>query len=100
MVDHPGDITVIPVDSSGDVITVRQFRYPLCRKRWRYRQASSNTGGPIRVRNRELSEETGVRRAPYKSRLHLYLSGFQPRNTSYFLALDLTYGCAHDETSC
>lgn len=44
VVDHPGGVTIIPVDSSGDVIAVRQFRYPFMQERWKSRRASLNTG--------------------------------------------------------
>ena len=62
VVEHPGGVGVLPIDSNGDILLVEQFRYP-------YKEATleipagkrnSKEEDPLECGKRELREETGV----------------------------------------
>ncbi|MFH2202562.1 MAG: NUDIX hydrolase [Elusimicrobiota bacterium] len=58
--DHPGAAAVVPFTSDGEVVLVRQFRYPIGRVTIEI-PAGKLDGGelPLRCAKRELTEETG-----------------------------------------
>jgi len=99
VVDHPGGVTIIPVDSSGNVITVRQFRYPLMEETLEVPAGKLEYGeDPYECAIRELSEETGVSAGRIINLGCIYTSpGFSREILHIFLALDLCYGCAHPD---
>ena len=47
-IDHPGAAAVIPVLPRDRVVLVRQFRYPIGRRRWRYPPGSWIRGNHLR----------------------------------------------------
>lgn len=61
VVEHPGGITVIPVEEDGTVWCVRQFRYPIGREMLETPAGKLERGeDPAECAVRELSEETGL----------------------------------------
>ena len=60
VVEHPGGVTVLPVDDRGICYMVRQFRYPFSRMMLEAPAGKLEPGEePIGCAARELSEETG-----------------------------------------
>ena len=99
VVEHPGGVTIIPVDSSGDVIAVRQFRYPFMQETLEVPAGKLEYGeDPYEGAIRELSEETGVCAGRIINLGCIYTSpGFSREILHIYLALDLSYGCAHPD---
>lgn len=60
VVEHPGGVTVLPVDENGLCTMVRQFRYPFGRMMLEAPAGKREPGEEPRLTaERELSEETG-----------------------------------------
>ncbi len=60
VVEHPGGVTVLPVDEEGFVTLVRQFRYPFGRMMLEAPAGKLERGEDVLLcAERELSEETG-----------------------------------------
>lgn len=99
VVDHPGGVTVIPVDGDGNVWCVRQYRYPMGECLLETPAGKLEPGeDPLECGARELSEETGISAAEY-----IYLGAVYPspgfcRETLYiYLARDLSFGERHPD---
>lgn len=61
VVEHPGGVSVIPVEDDGTVWCVRQFRYPFGREMLEIPAGKLERGeDPYECAVRELSEETGL----------------------------------------
>lgn len=61
VVEHPGGVSVIPVEDDGTVWCVRQFRYPFGREMLEIPAGKLERGeDPHECAVRELSEETGL----------------------------------------
>lgn len=61
VVEHPGGVTVIPVEDDGTVWCVRQFRYPFAQELLEVPAGKLERGEqPLDCAVRELSEETGL----------------------------------------
>ena len=60
VVEHPGGVTVLPIDAEGNCYMVRQFRYPFGRMMLEAPAGKLEYGEDYHVSAvRELSEETG-----------------------------------------
>ena len=60
VVEHPGGVTVLPVDADGNCYMVRQFRYPFGKMILEAPAGKLEKGeDPLLSAARELSEETG-----------------------------------------
>ena len=95
VVEHPGGVTVIPVEEDGTVWCVRQFRYPFQREMLEVPAGKLEIGEkPLPAAVRELSEETGRM---------IYLGacctspGFSTEVLHIYLALELKHGDAHPD---
>ena len=61
VVEHPGGVTVLPLEDDGTVWCVRQYRYPFSRTLLELPAGKLEPGeAPERAAARELSEETGL----------------------------------------
>lgn len=61
VVEHPGGVTILPVDNDGNCYMVRQFRYPFGRMMLEAPAGKLEKGEDHRAcAVRELSEETGL----------------------------------------
>jgi ADP-ribose pyrophosphatase len=62
-IDHPGAAAVVPLLQNGDVILVRQFRYPVGHDFIEIPAGKIDVPGesPLEVAHRELEEESGWR---------------------------------------
>lgn len=85
VVEHPGGVTILPVDEDGTCYMVRQFRYPMGRMMLEAPAGKLERGeDPAECAVRELSEETGFTADKY-----VYLGanctspGFSHRDTAH-----------------
>lgn len=97
VVEHPGGVTVIPVEADGTVWCVRQFRYPFGREMLEVPAGKLERGeDPFECAVRELSEETGLTADEF-----VYLGpcctspGFSTEVLHIYLALGLHPGNMH-----
>ena len=97
VVEHPGGVTILPVDEAGNCYMVRQFRYPAGHMMLEAPAGKLEYGEDHReCAVRELSEETG-----FTADELLYLGGFytSPGFSSellhIYLALGLHAGKSH-----
>ncbi|MFA5161468.1 MAG: NUDIX hydrolase [Elusimicrobiales bacterium] len=61
--DHPGAVAVLPVLENGDIVLVRQYRYPIEEVTWEIPAGKMHGRGdnPLKRAAAELAEETGYR---------------------------------------
>jgi len=99
VVEHPGGVTVVPLLPNGDVICVRQFRYPFGRELLEAPAGKMAPGEePLHAARRELAEETGYAAGEWLDLGDFYPSpGFCDEVLHLFLARDLSLGQAHPD---
>jgi len=72
VVEHSGAVAVVAVNSNGEMLLIRQFRYPVNSILWELPAGKLEPGEhPIECAKRELAEETG-----FGARKWLHLSTF------------------------
>ena len=99
IVRHPGAVCVVPVDSDGNVIMVRQFRYAFGQVLLEIPAGKLERGEePLPAAMRELEEETGTvaGKIEYMGELYTTVAIFDEKIHMY-LATDLTYKDAHPD---
>lgn len=99
VVEHPGGVTVLPVDEDGICYMVRQFRYPFGRMMLEAPAGKLEPGEDHReCAERELSEETG-----FTADELVYMGGcctspgFSTEVLHIYLALGLHAGQSHPD---
>lgn len=97
VVEHPGGVTILPVDTGGNCYMVRQFRYPFGRMMLEAPAGKLEYGeDPRDCAVRELSEETG-----FTADELIYMGacctspGFSTEVLHIYLALGLHAGDSH-----
>ena len=98
--EHVGGVGVLPIDRDGNIILVRQFRYPFDTETLEM-PAGKMDHGPENAEEcgvRELAEETGCTAGRIVP-LGAYHSspGFSSERLYIYLALDLSRGEAHPD---
>ncbi len=99
VVEHPGGVGILPVDSDGNCYLVRQFRYPFGRMLLEIPAGKLEKGeDPLECGVRELSEETGFTADQLVDFGTCYTSpGFSTEVLHVYLALGLHTGKKHPD---
>lgn len=99
VVRHPGGVAVLPLDEDGNVLLVRQFRYPFGRVLLEIPAGKLDRGEePLHAAARELEEETGVQAEELISLGSIYVSpGFCDEELHLYLARGLKQGESHPD---
>jgi len=99
VIEHPGGVGIVPVDGDGNVLMVRQFRYPLGRVVLEIPAGKLERGEDHRITAvRELSEEVGAEAGKMTYLGYAYASpGFCDESIHLYLAEDLTFGECHPD---
>lgn len=98
-IKHQGAVAVVPVTDEGEIIAVRQYRYPVGKVTIEIPAGKLDKGEePLDAAKRELSEETGVESADIE-----YIGGLYP-SVAYtdeiihmYVAKNLKYGQMHTD---
>lgn len=99
-VKHPGAAAVIPYTDQGEVILVRQYRYPIDEVTLEIPAGKLDAAGedPLECAKRELSEETGYTAQEYKFLTKLATSvGFSDEVIYIYAARGLAVGQQHTD---
>ena len=100
VVEHPGGVTVLPLEPDGTVWCVRQYRYPYGEALLELPAGKLEYGeDPLAAGKRELKEETGASAKEYTDLGKLYPSpGYCGEIIHMYMAAGLTFGeAAPDE---
>lgn len=99
VVEHPGGVSILPVDDEGNCYLVRQFRYPFGRMLLEIPAGKLEKGEePLSCAVRELSEETGFQAEQLIDLGSCYTSpGFSTEVLYVYLALGLHAGRSHPD---
>ena len=95
VVRHRGAVCVVPVDENGNVILVRQFRYPAGRVMLEIPAGKLEEGEEDRlsVAIRELKEETGAVAAKIECLGDIYTTpAYVDERITMYLATELSFG--------
>jgi ADP-ribose pyrophosphatase len=89
--EHPGGSVVVPLLSDGNILLVRQFRYPMKKHLYELPAGKLDAGeDPSLCAARELEEETGYVAGSLKKVTAIYTSpGFCSELLHIYLATDL-----------
>lgn len=99
-VKHPGAAAVIPLTDQGEIILVRQYRYPIDEVTLEIPAGKLDVSGedPLECAKRELSEETGYTAQKYKFLSKLATSvGFSDEVIYIYAAKGLKAGTQHTD---
>ena len=99
VVEHPGGVTVLPVDEQGRCAMVRQFRYPFGRMMLEAPAGKLEYGeDPYEAAVRELSEETGLSAGKLEPIGTICTSpGYSSEVLHLYLATQLRQGVSHPD---
>lgn len=99
VVEHPGGVGILPLDEEGNLLLVRQFRYPFGRTLLEIPAGKLERGeDPRDCAVRELAEEVGAVAGELRSLGALLPSpGVYGETLHLFLARALTLGPAHPD---
>jgi ADP-ribose pyrophosphatase len=92
IVEHVGAVTILPIDSKGQIWFVRQYRHPTGGEILELPAGTLDVGeDPMDCANRELQEEIGMRASSLEKIGEFYLTpGYSTEYMHVFLARDLT----------
>ena len=99
VVDHPGGVCVLAIDSQGRALLVRQFRYPYGQVLTELPAGKLEYGeDPDAAARRELREETGAAAGDFRSLGELYPSpGYCGEIIRMYLAQDQSFADARPD---
>lgn len=100
VVEHPGSVGIIPIDNNGDIILIRQFRYPVNEVLWEIPAGKLDPGeAPEDCARRELEEETSYLARHLEKIMSFYTSpGFSSEVLHLFIGTDLVPGTSKPDT--
>jgi ADP-ribose pyrophosphatase len=92
IVRHPGAVAIVPIDSSGRVVMVEQYRYAAQRTMLEIPAGTLKLGeDPDLCAERELQEETGYKPGKLTKLGSIFLApGYSTEQIHLYLATDLT----------
>lgn len=99
-IKHPGASAVIPYTAEGDIVMVRQYRYPIEQVTLEIPAGKLDFKGedPLDCAKRELSEETGYAAQNYTKLMTIATTvGFSDEYIHIYLAEELTVGNMHPD---
>ena len=99
-IEHPGASSVIPVFPNGDIILVKQYRYPIGRITLEVPAGKLDAPDedPLYCAKRELSEETGYEAANFEKLTTIATTvGFSNEYIHMYMAEGLTPGAQHPD---
>ncbi len=99
-IKHPGASAVIPYTPEGDIIMVRQYRYPVDQVTLEIPagKLDSTDEEPLECAKRELNEETGYTAGKYTKLMTIATTvGFSNEYIHIYLAEDLNAGEMHPD---
>ncbi len=100
-IDHPGAAAIIPIFPDGNIILVKQFRYPINQVTFEIPAGKLDVVGedPLTCAERELSEETGyTAKKIWKLGKIATTVGFSNEWIHLYAAEDLKAGKQHTDT--
>ena len=99
VVEHPGGVGIVPLTENGEVLLVRQYRYPYGEVLTEIPAGKRDPGEePLVTGKRELEEETGMQAAVFEPLGKLYPSpGYFNEVIYLYLATGLTATAAHPD---
>jgi 8-oxo-dGTP pyrophosphatase MutT (NUDIX family) len=94
LVEHPGSVTVVPIDADGRIVLTRQFREAARKKLLELPAGMLDPGeDPLTGARRELAEETGLRGGEWRKLRLIHPSpGLLREPVTIFLAERLEEG--------
>ncbi|HET9847034.1 MAG TPA: NUDIX hydrolase, partial [Candidatus Dormibacteraeota bacterium] len=98
IVRHPGSIAIVPRNTDGRIVLVRQFRYVTGRELWEIPAGTMDKPGEdsLTGARRELGEEAGLKAQRWTTLGSAYLMpGYCDELMTFFLAEELTPTEAH-----
>ena len=101
VVEHPGGVCVLPIDENGDIMLVKQFRYPYMKETLEVpagKRDKSGDNDPLSCGKRELKEETGATAEHYYPLGTLYPSpGYTDEVIYMYAATGISFGQAQPD---
>lgn len=101
VIEHPGGVCVLPIDKNGNILLVKQFRYPYMKETLEVPAGKRDKSGdddPLSCGKRELKEETGATAEHYYPLGTLYPSpGYTDEIIYMYAATGLTFGQAQPD---
>jgi ADP-ribose pyrophosphatase len=96
IVQHNGSAVMMPVDSRGRILLVRQYRLPARRYLWELPAGRLDPGETVlKAARRELREETGYRARRWKKLVSFWASpGYVAEKMTIYVATELEAGDA------
>ncbi len=93
LIDHPGAVTIVPVDNEGNILFVTQFRVGAGKSLLELPAGTLGKGEePFHCASREIREETGMAAGEMKELGSFYLApGYSSEYMHIFLATKLTH---------
>lgn len=93
-IPHPGASMIVPIAANGNLIMIKQFRYPVRQEFIEFPAGKIDKGeDPLETAKRELLEETGYRAKTFKHLITIHpVIGYSDEKIAIYLAKDLTAG--------